>query len=78
MHREAANISQAVKEQAPYAKDPVAVQESHMWNVLTGAAVVLTVLSAVCVATAAIRREPGWYSIPLLLLVLDIGVFMLL
>jgi hypothetical protein len=78
MHREAARISQAVKEQAPYVADPLAVQASHAWNVLTVSGVVLTVLSVACMATAAIRQEPGWHLILLLLLAFDIGLPMLL
>ena len=78
MHRKAASISQAVKQHAPYGADPLAVQASHMWMVLSGIGVVLTVLSVICMTTAAIRHEPGWYLILLLLLVFDIGMPMLL
>lgn len=78
MHRKAARISQAVNEHAAYVADPLAVQASHTWNVLTATGVVLTVLSVICMATAAIRHEPGWYLILLLLLVFDIGIPMLL
>jgi uncharacterized membrane protein YhaH (DUF805 family) len=78
MHRNAARISQAVKQQAPYVADPLAVQASHMWNVLTGTGILLTVLSVISLATAAFRHEPGWYLILLLLLVFDIGIPMLL
>lgn len=78
MHRKAARISQAVKQQAPYTADPLAIQASHTWNVLTITGVTLTVLSVVCMAVAAVRREPGWYLILLLLLVFDIGMPMLL
>jgi hypothetical protein len=78
MHRKAASISQAVKQHTPYVADPLAVQASHMWNVLTVIGVVLTVLSVMCMATAAIRHEPGWYLILLLVLVFDIGIPMIL
>ena len=78
MHRKAVRISQAAKQQTPYIADPLATQASHMWNVLTATGVVLTVLSVICMATAVIRHEPGWYLILLLLLVFDIGIPMLL
>jgi hypothetical protein len=78
MHRKAARISQAVKQQTPYVADPLATQASQVWNVLTATGVALTVLSVICMATAVIRHEPGWYLILLLLLIFDIGIPMLL
>lgn len=78
MHRKAARITQAVKEHATYVADPLAVRATQAWNLLTAIGVVLTVLSVIGMATAAIRREPGWYLILLLLLVFDIGMPMLL
>jgi hypothetical protein len=78
MHRKAAGISQAVNQHTHYVADPVTVQASHMWNILTATGVVLTVLSVICMAAAAMRHEPGWYLILLLLLMLDIGMPMLL
>jgi hypothetical protein len=78
MHRKAERISQAVNQQTPYVADPLAVQASHTWNILTVTGVVLTVLSVVCMAIACLRREPGWYLILLLILVFDIGLPMLL
>ena len=78
MHRKAARISQAARQQTPYAADPLGVQATHAWNVLTVTGVVLTVLSVACMAIAVIRHEPGWYLILLLLLVFDIGMPMLL
>ena len=77
-HRKAARLSQAVKQHAPYVADPLAVHASHMWNVLTVAGVVLTVLSVVSMGAAARRREPGWYLILMLILVSDIGLPLLL
>lgn len=78
MHRKAERISDSVRLHAPYVADPLAIQASHMWNVLTATGVVLTVLSVICMAIAAVRHEPGWYLILLLLLVFDIGLPMLL
>jgi hypothetical protein len=78
MHRKAARISQAAKQQTPYMADPLATQASHVWNVLTAIGVMLTVVSVICMATAVIRHEPGSYLILLLLLFFDIGMPMLL
>ena len=78
MNRKTARISEAAKHQAPYVADPLAAQASHAWNVLTVSGVVLTVLSVFCMAAGAVRREPGWYLILLLILVFDIGLPMLL
>lgn len=77
-HRKAERIRDAVMQHAPYVADPLAVQASHMWNVLTGTGVVLTVLSVICMATAAVRHERGWYLLLLMLLSFDIGLPMLL
>jgi hypothetical protein len=77
-HRKAARISLTVKQHMPYVADPLAVQASHAWSFLTVTGVVLTVLSVIWMAAAAIRREPGWYLLLLLLLVLNIGMPMLL
>jgi len=78
MHRKAARISQAAIQQRPYVADPLAVQASRTWSVLTTAGIALTALSFVCMITALVRREPGWYLILLLLLVFAIGAPMLL
>jgi len=78
MHRKAASISQAAQQHTPYVADPLAAQAYRMWNVLTGTGVALTLLSAICMATAAIRHESGWYLILLLLLLFDIGMPLLL
>jgi multisubunit Na+/H+ antiporter MnhG subunit len=78
VHRKAARLNQALKEQVPYVADPVAIQASHAWNTLTITGVVLTVLSVLCMAIANRRHEPGWYRILLLVLFCDIGMPMLL
>jgi len=78
VRRKAARMSEAAKQRSTYVADPIAVQASHAWNVLTVTGVVLTVLSVVCMVTAALRREPGWYLTLLLVLVFDILMPMLL
>ena len=78
MHLKTAGLSRAAREHTTYVADPLATRASHLWNVLTVTGVVLTVLSVVCMATAAVRHEPGWYLILLLLLVFDIGLPLLL
>ena len=59
MHRKAARISQAAKEHATYIADPLAVQASHMRNLLTGTGVVLTVLSVICIPSVFLLGAPG-------------------
>src|ERR1051326_8392239 len=78
MHMKAARLTEAAKQHTPYVADPAAARASHVWNVLTTTGVVFAVVSAVCMAVAVIRHEPGWYLILILLLVFDIGLPMLL
>jgi len=78
MHQKAERISQAAKQHTPYVADPLAVQASHAWNLLTVTGVMLTVSSVGCMVTARIRRERGWYLILLLVMVFDIGMPMIL
>lgn len=78
MDRKSERISQSAKQHTPYVADPLAVQASLAWKVLTATGVVLTVLSVACMGTAALRHEPGSYLLLVLLLVLDIVMPMLL
>lgn len=78
MHRKAGRSSQMVKQQAPYTGDPVAVHLSHTYNVLTTIGIALTGLSVVCMVTALVRHEPGWYLILVMLQVFGIVAAMLL
>jgi hypothetical protein len=78
MHRNAERARQAVKQQVRYTRDPVAVQFSHTYNVLTVIGIVLTGLSVVSMVTAMARRERGWYLILARLQVFAIVAAMLL
>jgi hypothetical protein len=78
MHRKAARLNEAVKQQTAFAADPQGVQASQKSKALTTTGIVFTVLSVACMITARIRREPGWYFILLLLLVFGIVTPMLL
>ena len=78
MHRKAARIEQAQKQQIAYTPDLQAVQSSRSYSVFTIVGVVLTVLSLVCMVTALVRHERGWYLILILLLFFDIMAPMLL
>jgi uncharacterized membrane protein YhaH (DUF805 family) len=78
MHRKAARISEASKQHTPYVADPLATQVGHAYNALTTIGIVFTGLSVVCMVTASIRREPGWYLILLLLIAFATEAAMLL
>ena len=78
MHRSAERAREAVKQQVPYTRDPVAVQLSHTYNSLTVVGVVLTGLSVVCMVTALVRREHGWYLILVMLQLFAVVAAMLL
>lgn len=78
MHRKAARLSEASAQHRPYVADPLATQASHAYGVLTTTGIVLTVLSAVCMVTALVRREPGWYLVLVMLQVFAIGAALLL
>jgi hypothetical protein len=78
MHRTAAAIAAARSERTVYRPDIRALQSSRVYNTLTIVGVVLTSFSVVCMVTALLRREPGYYLILILLLFFDIAVPMLL
>ncbi|HZQ47321.1 MAG TPA: hypothetical protein VFC07_09945 [Verrucomicrobiae bacterium] len=78
MHRKAARLRQAQKEHTAYTPDPQAVQSGRSYNILTGTGFVLTALSLICMVTAFVRHEKGWYLILTLLLFFDLAAPMLL
>ncbi len=78
MHRNGERATQAVKQQTPYTRDPVAVQFSHTYNVLTVIGIALTGLSVASMVTAMVRHERGWYLILAMLQVFAIVAAMLL
>ena len=74
----ARQLEAAVKQQTPYIPDPEASRLFRTGRTLNHVGMAFTVSAAICVFMAIVRREPGWYSVPLLLLVFDLGVQMLL
>jgi len=78
MHRKASRLEQAQKQQTIYTPDSRAVQSSRNYNILTVVGVGLTALSLICMVTALVRGEKGWYLILILLLFFDIVAPMLL
>jgi multisubunit Na+/H+ antiporter MnhG subunit len=78
MHRKAARIAQAQRQQAAYTPDLQALQSSRRYDILTTVGVVFTALSVVCMVTAMVRHEKGWYLILILLLFFDVVAPMLL
>jgi len=78
MHRKAARISEASAQHTPYVADSLATQTGHAYHVLTIIGVVLTALSVICMVTALVRREPGWYLILAMLQVFAVVAAMLL
>ena len=72
MHRRAARIRQVAGSHTTYVADPLATQAAHTYKLLTTIGIVFTAMSVVCMVTARIRREPGWYLLLLLLLTISI------
>ena len=67
-----------VVQQTHYTADPEASRLFSTGRTLNRIGMAFTISAAICVFVAIARREPGWYSVPLLLLVFDLGVQMLL
>ena len=78
LHRQAARIAQVQKQQIAYTPDLQAFQSSRTYNFLTVVGVVLTVMSMLCMVTAWVRHEKGWYLLLIFLLFLNFMVPMLL
>jgi hypothetical protein len=74
----AKNIELAVKQQAQVEADPTAEQLSKSGRVLNHVGLVFTLSGLTCLVVTGIRREQGWYAIPILLLVFDLIVQLLL
>jgi hypothetical protein len=74
----AKQLEVAVKQQTHYTPDPEASRLFSTGRALNHVGMAFTISAAICVFVAIVRREPGWYSVPFLLLVFDLGVQMLL
>ncbi len=77
-HRKALDIEEAHRRQVQYVSNPETKRVSNFAKVLNMVGFAFTVLSALCTILAYRRREPGWYSIPLTLLLFDFLTLMLL
>ena len=67
----AKQLEVAVKQHTHYAPDPQASRLFSAGRTLNHVGMAFTISAAICVFVAVARREPGWYSVPLLLLVSD-------
>jgi hypothetical protein len=74
----AKQLEVAVKQHTHYTPDPEASRLFSTGRTLNHVGMVFTISAAICVFVAMARREPGWYSIPLMLLLCDLVVQMLL
>jgi hypothetical protein len=74
----AKQLEVAVMQHTVYTPDPEASRLFRAGRMLIHVGMAFTISAAICVLVGIARREPGWYSVPLLLLVLDLGVLMLL
>lgn len=68
----------AIKQQTHYTPNPEASRLFRTGRTLNSVGMASTILAVICVFAAIARREPGWYSVPLLLLFFDLFVLMLL
>jgi ABC-type Fe3+ transport system permease subunit len=78
MHRKGERLEWVQKQHIAYTPDPQALRSSRSYNILTTVGVLITALSLVCMGTAMVRRENGWYLILILLLFFDVALPMLL
>jgi hypothetical protein len=77
LHRRAQNVVSAFEHHVPVSPDPEAARlrdSGYRFN-LVGLMFMLSCL--VCGIVAFIRRESGWYSIPILLLFFDVTMLFL-
>jgi hypothetical protein len=77
-HRKAKRLETAVTQHIDYTPDPEAVRLDTSGRALNKVGLLFTFSSLACVIVAIIRRESGWYSIPIMLLLADVTVQMLL
>ncbi len=77
-HLKAKRIETSVTQHTNYTPDQEAVRLSASGRTLNKVGLLFTFSSLACVIVALIRREPGWYSIPMMMLLADVTVQMLL
>ena len=66
---EVARLAAAERAHARAAPDPEITRLAHMGRLHMNTGMILAAVSVVCVVIALLRRERGWYSIPLLLVI---------
>src|SRR3954470_12378650 len=77
-HRKAKRRETALTQHIAYTPDPEAVRLATSGRALNKVGLLFTFSSLACVIVAIIRRESGWYAIPIMLLLADVTVQMLL
>jgi hypothetical protein len=78
IHRKSNRISEASKRGTPVTIDPEATRLSRSGQSLNNAGFMFVFGSMLFYVIAAVRKEPGWlYVFPILLLILDFGVYAL-
>jgi hypothetical protein len=76
--RKAKRIEGTAMQGTSYTPDPEAIRLSRCGTVLNKIGLAFTFPALACVVVALIRREPGWYSIPVMLLFADLAEQILL
>jgi hypothetical protein len=74
----AKRLEVTVMQHTAYTPDPEVSRLFCVGRMLNHVGTAFTISAAICAFVGIARREPGWYSVPLLLLVIDLGVQMLL
>jgi len=77
-HLKSKSIEAAMEKQTQVVDDPTAKSLSNNGRIFNNVGLVFALCSLICLVLALLRREPGWYSIPILLLLSDLTVQMLL
>jgi len=76
--RRAENVRAAYEQHTKAASDPVVTHLRDSGHSLNTVGLVFTFSCFVCLVVAAARHEPGWYSIPIMLLFFDVTMMLLL
>ena len=76
--RRAENVAAAYEQHTQVTPDPVVAHLRDSGHSLNTVGLVFTFSCFVCLVVAAVRHEPGWYSIPIMLLFFDVTTMLLL
>jgi hypothetical protein len=77
-HLKAKGIESASQQQKAYVSDPEIKRLSRNAHTLNNVGLGFVFCSFICVIWALVRRETGWYAIPILMLVFDFMLRLLL